>query len=562
MSASHRVRLALAVAAAFAAGALPISVYSADLSSVAANPKVTGTAAATLLSPQLMQVVRAQGAMPLENPSGIFAFYGYNNDGPMLPAPGAIQALGTNVEATKTEPDKNVYLILWNQHGGTAGYDYGQRFLFQGHESGAKDPATGQKMGYLTRINLDADPAHRVSLLATQDQQGKALPVFDGITWNPQAQRLLLTAENGSAGGVWQATVDYPALVSDVSGAMGRGGYEGIQTDSVGNIWIVEDVGGASGSVNKNAKQANSFIYRFVPNNKSDLSLGGKLQALQVMSLAHPGQPIVFHAGQADADILSQDTLDLHTYGKVFDTHWVTLHDTNVDGNTPFDANALAKAKLATPFKRPENGVFRPDGQFREFYFDETGDTNLLTEAGGAYGGFGAVQKLTQSSVSADSGKLSLFYLGDATHSGFDNVAFWSRDHIVFVEDAGDKLHGQRNALDSGYLFDVRLSYADVSNQPLRFLAQGRDASATLDSGLLGVSGNGFQNDGDNEITGFHVSDGDASVGGLLGAKAPQALRDGWRVFYTQQHGDNITYEILRQKKSQAESRSEAEDQD
>ena len=31
---------------------------------------------------------------------------------------------------------------------------------------------------------------------------------------------------------------------SDVSGALGRGGYEGIQDDSAGNIWIVEDVGG------------------------------------------------------------------------------------------------------------------------------------------------------------------------------------------------------------------------------------------------------------------------------------------------------------------------------
>jgi hypothetical protein len=60
---------------------------------------------------------------------------------------------------------------------------------------------------------------------------------------------------------------------------------------------------------------------------------------------------------QADADILSDDMMDLHTYGKVFETLWVTVHDTAIDGNTPFDANALAKAKGgATPLKRPENG--------------------------------------------------------------------------------------------------------------------------------------------------------------------------------------------------------------
>jgi hypothetical protein len=27
----------------------------------------------------------------------------------------------------------------------------------------------------------------------------------------------------------------------------------------------------------------------------------------------------------------------------------------------------------------------------------------------------------------------------------------------------------------------------------------------------------------------------------LLGAKVPLPFRDGWRVFYTQQHGDNVT---------------------
>jgi hypothetical protein len=42
------------------------------------------------------------------------------------------------------------------------------------------------------------------------------------------------------------------------------------------------------------------------------------------------------------------------------------------------------------------------------------------------------------------------------------------------------------------------------------------------------------------------VSDGDAGVDGLLGAKNPHPFKDGWRVFYTGQHGDNITWEIIR----------------
>jgi hypothetical protein len=91
-----------------------------------------------------------------------------------------------------------------------------------------------------------------------------------------------------------------------------------------------------------------------------------------VTSLAHPG-PIYadFFAG-ADQHILSQDELDLHTYGKTFDTTWVTIHDTAVHGTSPFNSITLAKAAHATPFKRPENGQFRPGSNFTEFYFDET----------------------------------------------------------------------------------------------------------------------------------------------------------------------------------------------
>ena len=516
-----------------------------------ANQKVTGMAAPNILSPELIEVPLAQGSTRLENPSALTNYYGYINDGPMLPAAGAIQNPGRNIEATKTEPDKNTYLVLPKQHGADQNYDYGTRFLFQGHESGSLG-ANGLKQGYITRINLDADGAHRVTLLATTDKNGGALPTFDGSTWYPWSEQLLFTAELGSKGGVWQATPDLPSVVEDLSGALGRGGYEGIQADSDGNLWIVEDVGGKSGSINKHAKQPNSFVYRFVPKNPRDLTQGGKLQALQISSSRGP---IVFHAGNPDADILSQDMKDLHTYGMNLQTRWITIHDTAVDGNTPFDANALAKTKFATPLKRPENGVFRPGSEFTEFYFDETGDTNIQTEAPD-HGGFGAVLKLTQDDPSADTGMLTMFYKGDAAHSGFDNVAFWDEHRVVFVEDGGDTLHTQRNAMDSGYMFDIGTNYADPSAPaPVRILALGRDASATLDSAIGAVKGNGFQNDGDNEITGFHVSDGDPAITGILGAKKPKPFTHGWRVFYTQQHGDNTTFEIRKAKKHEHHNR-------
>jgi hypothetical protein len=110
------------------------------------------------------------------------------------------------------------------------------------------------------------------------------------------------------------------------------------------------------------------------------------------------------------------------------------------------------------------------------------------------------------------------------------------------VEDAGDTLHTQRNALDSAYLFDLNTDYS-TGKQPVRIIAEGRDASATIDSGFSGMTG--FQNEGDNEISRFHISDGDASVRGLIGTQRPTPFDHGWRVFYTQQHGDNITWEIL-----------------
>ena len=53
----------------------------------------------------------------MENPTTLTNFYGYDNDGPMLPAPGNLPSPTNQVEATKTEPDKNTYLVLPGQHG-------------------------------------------------------------------------------------------------------------------------------------------------------------------------------------------------------------------------------------------------------------------------------------------------------------------------------------------------------------------------------------------------------------------------------------------------------------
>ena len=69
---------------------------------------------------------------------------------------------------------------------------------------------------------------------------------------------------------------------------------------------------------------------------------------------------------------------------------------------------------------------------------------------------------------------------------------------MAFVQDAGDTLHTQANALDSAFVFDVTRNYG-APNAP----------------------------------------------GGVLGAKVPRLFWDAsWHLFSTDQHGDNVTYEI------------------
>ena len=464
-----------------------------------------------VLTPSATQTSVAWGNLPLTNPdtaNGV-THYGYNTlDGaPLTQMPD---------EAHKTEPDKNVYLVLGGKH-----------YLYQGHETGPR--------GYVTRINLDeADPLKRVTLISDIDTAGNAYPTIDGITWNPFTKQLLLTAESGSPkGGVFAVGLDANGDAVDGGRAarlpaLGSGGYEGIQNDADGNVWIVEDIGGAATS---GGKVPNSYVYRFVPNDKTDLTKGGKLQALQIKRA--DGSPVT--AAQVQANPSDPFISQLHTYGTSFATAWVTIH-TGTTG--AFGATEAAKAAAATPLKRPENGVFRPGTGFREFYFTETGDTSASSTLPGAYGG---VFRISQKSASADTGRISIVAIGDEQHTGFDNIAFATADDLLVVEDAGDGLHTQRNALDSGYVYRLGNDdgHSNRAPRPVRFLAEGRDASAAFDS----MSGPSY-NDGDNEITGIHVSDGDPTPAGILGAKTPKPLTATWRTFWTQQHGDNTTWEI------------------
>ena len=89
--------------------------------------------------------------------------------------------------------------------------------------------------------------------------------------------------------------------------------------------------------------------------------------------------------------------------------------------------------------------------------------------------------RLTQLGPSANTGKLRPFFLGDPAHTGLDNITFLDRNHVAAVEDAGATVHTQRNALDSALRVHHRRRRR-AHPTSVRFIAGGRDASATLDA--------------------------------------------------------------------------------
>jgi hypothetical protein len=332
-----------------------------------------------------------------------------------------ITEFGNLSDGTRTEPDENTYLVLDHNPGGpTPDYDYGRHFLFQGHENSGN-------LAYVTRINLDvASPYHRITLLTPVGMNGlTGFNSIDGSSWNPFSQTLLFAQEAGTNGGIIEMGSDFDpntgagAGLRTLYGSVGRGGYEGIHPDDWGNILIIEDVGGTT--VMNQGRNPNSFVFRFVPLNPSDLT-HGKLQALQV-SINGNRSCFVASGRWAPEWRLAVDNQLLLRYRRIVAGQVDYLHDTEVDGTAPFDANASAKAHGATPFKRPENAQFQPGSRFQTFFFTITGDTDSVAgndpvlAARGAWGGIFRVDL----AGNRETGDISLVVLGDADHAAFDN---------------------------------------------------------------------------------------------------------------------------------------------
>src|SRR5919204_5398930 len=192
----RRLVAAIAVAAAAIGVAVAEAGTQSQVSQGVASANAKAGHPANVVAPgwQLRPVV--QGSDQLENPGGIFDDFGYLADG-----------AAPNLEATKTEPDQNTYLVFKKSPGGpTAGYDYGRHFLFQFHE-------TEDDHAYVTRVNLDVkDPTHRITLLTPGDGKTTGFNDGDGSTWDPFAGMLVYTQEDGNEGGAiaqspyWKST--------------------------------------------------------------------------------------------------------------------------------------------------------------------------------------------------------------------------------------------------------------------------------------------------------------------------------------------------------------------
>jgi hypothetical protein len=551
-------KLLIATAAAALVGGSAFAIAQITGGVPQAQPRI-GTQP-NMLADGFTETPVAIGSDLLENPQPQHTTYGYINDN------------DTNLLArTRTEADQNEFLHTTSNPGGpAAGFDYGRNFLIQGHENG------GSK-AYFTRINLDVprDDPHRITNLTKAapggtdfDGSGTTDPIgftginrIDGVVFDPFNEVLLYTSEDGTAGRVIQQPLNWsgttipldPAQIDDLDGSMGRASYEGVVPDSEGNVYLVEDEGGANvndgGSTSHGVRQPFSFVYRFVPDDPSDLT-SGELQALQI---SDGGTVMRFHDPTTDPtgarnDALGPEIRDLHS-GISLTAHWVTIHDTATDGTASFDANALAKnpqilgthpGAFGTPLKRPENGKFVPGRDFRSYVFTETGDTsatagNYVSPVDGARASdrasWGALMKIDMPSAGSDDATVKAVEVGDAAHAAPDNVEFLDADTILAAEDRGDTLHNQLNLLDSLWSFDLTQPLGGINEDAQRLIAQGRDSEA-LNNQLT-----------DNEVTGIDVSDGSTAVEGIRGTTDPAEL-SGVRIFYTQQHGKNRTFEI------------------
>ncbi len=535
--------LFILVSGAIAVGAISASSVvaaplSPSLSNVpSANTKSDGYAPASKLSPELRQIAVAQGATALENPSALTSYYGYDND--VLNVAGQPQMLPTptspTAEAHKTEPDKNTYLVFKN------GLERRRRRLRLRHALPLPGPRGRRRRRRLHHPDQPRRrrraPGHAAGRPRTPT--ASRLPTIDGSTWDPWAKRLLFTTENarradlrGDAG----LPVDGRRRLRRARPGRLRGHPERLRRQHLDRRGRrrLEQAG------HRRAKRPNSFVYRYVPAPSRATCQRGKLQVAAGAATPTANRSPSPARQRSTAPTRSRSTPTATS----FKTRWVTIHDTAVDGDRAVRRQRTRQGRRTRRRSSdPRTAPFRPGSDFTKFFFDETGDTNATSVENDTARRLGLDLRAHPERPERQHRHAALFYKGDEAHSGLDNVDLplaqprspSSRTRATRCTPSATRSTPASSGTSTP-------DYSNPANQPVRWLAEGRDASATLDS----ANGGFGTNDGDNEITGVHVSDGDPRP-----ERHPRRRRsrtsnsDGWRWFYTQQHGDNHTYEVL-----------------
>ena len=255
-------------------------------------------------------------------------------------------------EAHKTEPDKNTYLVFDN---GLRRRRSPLRLRDALPLPGSRGRHAGLHHAHQPRRRRGAsrDAArHAGRRRASRSRRSTARPGTrgrSGCCSRPRTQNAPTYA----------ATPGYPSTVEDVSGALGRGGYEGIQDDSDGNIWIVEDIGGANkpGTIAADAEQLRLPL-------RTEAS--GRPAQRQAPGAAGAARRRARRSRRRRSRRCSRRTRWRCTR---------TARSSTPVGSRPRHRRRrprvrstrthAAKLKNGTPFKRPENGLFRPGSQLR-----------------------------------------------------------------------------------------------------------------------------------------------------------------------------------------------------
>ncbi len=200
-------------------------------------------------------------------------------------------------------------------------------------------PRARQRPATSRRINLDADGAHRVTLMAATDVTGAPLADIDGSTWDPFAQRLIFTTESAGA-----PDVPGDARPSRRSSRTSRA-RSGAAATKASRTTPTATSGSSRTSAAPSRRPPRTPRCRTASSTASCRSTRTASRRASCRSCRSPRSARASRSPSRATDAVTADIGDLHTYGNSFATAWVTIHDTDVDGTAPFDANAARQGQ-------------------------------------------------------------------------------------------------------------------------------------------------------------------------------------------------------------------------